>query len=241
MYLRENRETMRNILLVATAAVGLLITFTLFATLAGAASIVALVSGIALTGYAIMFVLYFTREKTAPLTTPMEETVAQPVATTTSPEVHDTTPVEKVTVTYYDFKGDIHDVIDVEGIGPKYADRLIGMGIETTARLCYEDAAKIAETIDAPVKTVQNWQAMAQLAKVNGIGKQYAEVLVRAGVDNIDALKRRSPNTIADQVNAYVDGLKSNVLGTRVTPRRVENWQKHAKTMRRVRQPVPTA
>lgn len=166
----------------------------------------------------------------------MEVTTARP--TTPPPS---TTATQAAPSAYYDFKGDTHPVIDIEGIGPKYAKMLKAMGIETTARLCYEDAKKIAAGTGAPVKTVKGWQAMAELAKVNGIGKQYAEVLVRGGVSGIDALKTGKADTIANEVTRYMARLDSNVLGQKVTVRRVAAWQKAAAGMRRVRQSVPDA
>lgn len=140
---------------------------------------------------------------------------------------------------YYDYKGDVHEVIDVEGIGPKYAEKLQQIGVRSTARLCYEEAADLAERLEVPERTVQVWKANAELMKVSGIGKQYAEALARAGIEGIAELKKRSPRAIADQVNAYLDNLDTNVLGQHITDRRVEGWQKKAKPMRRVRQPVP--
>lgn len=140
---------------------------------------------------------------------------------------------------YRDFRGDVHPVIDVEGIGPEYARRLEEAGVRTTARLCYEEPAVLARRIDVSEKVVVGWQAMAQLMKITGVGPQYAEALVRAGVESVDALKRRSPARIAAQVNEYLDGLDANVLGQKVSPKRVEAWQEAAKRLRRVRQPVP--
>lgn len=140
---------------------------------------------------------------------------------------------------YYDFGGDVHDVIDVEGIGPVYAQRLHQAGVHSTARLCYEDPDALAAALDVSPKTVRSWQSMAQLMKINGIGPQYAEVLARAGIEGIDELKRRSPARIADQVNKYLETIETNVLGQRVTERRVASWQEAAKALRRVRQKVP--
>lgn len=140
---------------------------------------------------------------------------------------------------YYDYKGDVHDVIDVEGIGPVYAERLNKAGVETTARLCYEDAAALAKRIDVPETTIRQWQQMSELVKVKGIAKQYAEALVRAGVTGIAELKKRSATQIADQVNEYLAKLDINVLGQNVTAKRVQGWQKAAAPMRKVRQAVP--
>ncbi len=140
---------------------------------------------------------------------------------------------------FYDYGGDVHDVIDVEGIGPVYAKRLSAIGVKTTARLCYENAASLARSIQANEKSVQSWQLMAELMRVNGIGPQYAEALVRAGIDGIADLKKRSASTIADQVNEYLAGLEVNVIGQKITPKRVEGWQKAAKPMRKTRRKVP--
>ena len=149
--------------------------------------------------------------------------------------------VEPSQQAYYDFKGDIHPVIDIEGIGPTYAKRLEEIGVTTTARLCYEDADGLAGRIDAPATTVRHWQDMAQLAKVHGIGKQYAEALVRSGVRGIDDLKNRKAEAIAADVSRYLSGLDSKVLGQAVSEKRVATWQREAAGMRRVRQPVPEA
>ena len=140
---------------------------------------------------------------------------------------------------YYDYPGDNHDIEDIEGIGQVYGAKLRALGVQTTARLAYEDAGSLAERMELPRKTVENWKQMAELVKVNGIGPQYAEALVRAGIGGIAELKRRSAAKIADQVNAYLDTLDTNVLGTKITEKRVEGWQANAKGMKRVRLQVP--
>ncbi|MGB1585831.1 MAG: DUF4332 domain-containing protein [Thermoplasmatota archaeon] len=142
---------------------------------------------------------------------------------------------------YYDYQGDVDPVIDIEGIGPVFAEKLKQVGVETTSRLCYEDADELAQRIGTEPKRVRTWQAMAELMKVSGIGGQYAEALARAGIEGISELKKRSPSAIAEQVNEYLEGLDSNVLGSKITPRRVEGWQAAAKELRRVRSKVPAA
>lgn len=131
------------------------------------------------------------------------------------------------------YEGDEHDVLDVEGIGPTIAKKLHRIGVLTTNRLCLEEAQWVADQIDVPVKRVKTWQAMADLMKVKGIGKQYAEALARAGIGGIDDLKERSPTRIAATVTKYLDSLDNNVLGNTVTETRVATWQKAAKPMRK--------
>ncbi len=145
----------------------------------------------------------------------------------------------KKTSAYVDYKGDVDPVIDVEGIGATYAGRLERAGIKTTARLCYETPRQIAKVAQVPAKTAKLWQTSAELMKVSGIGPQYAEALARAGIAGIEGLKKTKADAIAQKVNKYLDGLDVNVLGQKVTTRRVENWQAKAAGLRRVRQTVP--
>jgi hypothetical protein len=140
---------------------------------------------------------------------------------------------------HYDFAGDIHQVEDVEGIGGVFGEKLRAIGVKTTARLCYEEPGDLAQRIGVARTTVEQWQAMAQLMKIKGVGPQYAEALARAGVGGIEELKRRSAEAIAKDVNDYLDTLNVNVLGQKITPKRIEGWQKAAKPMKRVRQAIP--
>lgn len=150
------------------------------------------------------------------------------------------TPMQEDAGSYFDYPGDNHEVEDIEGIGPTYGARLRDAGVHTTARLTYEDAGKLAERIQVPRGTVEAWQQMAELVKVKGIGPQYAEALVRAGVAGIAELKRRSPARMAQQVNDYLATLDTNVLGNKITEKRVEGWKEAAKGMKRVKLQVPS-
>ncbi|MGB1585616.1 MAG: DUF4332 domain-containing protein [Thermoplasmatota archaeon] len=185
----------------------------------------------------VFLVLFLNGQPFTFQTTPAATPVATPAAT---PAPTPTPVVTKAkTEAYYDYKGDVHDVIDVEGIGPKYADKLKAAGIETTARLVYVGADEIAKICDVPKKTAEKWIAMCQLIKVNGIGKQYAEALVRGGVMTIEELKKGDPELMAGQVTSYLESLNTNVLGQKVTAKRVQGWQSKAGSMRRVRTTIP--
>lgn len=158
----------------------------------------------------------------------LQERAAQPPAPAAAPER-----------AYYDYPGDVHPVEDIEGIGAIYGEKLRNAGVHTTARLRFENAQGLADKVGVPLKTVQQWQAMAELVKVKGIGPQYAEALARAGVDGIATLKRRAASTLTGQVNAYLESLETTVVGTKITEARVEGWKKAAEGMKRVRLKEP--
>ena len=132
-------------------------------------------------------------------------------------------------------------VEEIEGIGETIVGRLRKGGINTTGDLLAANPARIAKLSEQPMKNVTKWCSMAELMQVPGIGKQYAEALVRSGVRGIDDLKNRKAEAIAADVSRYLAGLDNKVLGQAVSEKRVATWQREAAGMRRVRQPVPEA
>lgn len=140
---------------------------------------------------------------------------------------------------YFDYQGDVHKVIDVEGIGPIFAQRLQEHGVHTTARLRYEPVEQLARWANTAPGNAAQWQVMSELIAINGVGPQYAEAMARSGISGIAELKDRKAADIASQVQTYLQSLNQTVLGNEVTAKRVKGWQKAARKMKKVRQPVP--
>mgnify|MGYP000459917595 CR=1 FL=1 len=132
-----------------------------------------------------------------------------------------------------DYVGDVHDVVDLEGIGPTYARKLKAIGITNTQELLFADPKGVAASTGAAAKTVTNWRTMCQLVKVRGVGPQYAEALMRAGIDGIPELRDEPAAAIAGAVQGYLDSLETNVIGQKITAKRVQGWQKAAKKLQR--------
>ena len=141
---------------------------------------------------------------------------------------------------YKDYKGDELFVIEVEGIGPTYAKRLIAAGVPTTTRLAYEKPAQLAKRIKAPEASVRSWHDMSQLIKVNDIGPQFSEILSRAGIRGIEALKRTPAVKIEKKLNRFLDGLDATVIGRRPSLKRIQGWKRRAAGMKKVTQPIPS-
>lgn len=96
----------------------------------------------------------------------------------------------------------VYKIIDIEGIGNVYAEKLIAAGIETadqlldkcatpSGRKALEDATGISG------KLILTWANHADLFRVKGIGPQFAELLEAAGVDTVKELSHRVAANLA--------------------------------------------
>ena len=128
--------------------------------------------------------------------------------------------------------GDVHPVVDIEGIGPKYSKALQAMGIMNTKQLWEAKAVTVAHKTGAPLSTVKSWQHMAELASVKDIGPQYAELLVRSGVHTIEELKNFEPDKLLKLVRAKENSLEVNIQGNSPGYATVEHWIDEARDHR---------
>ena len=84
----------------------------------------------------------------------------------------------------------------IEGSGAGFGKRLNADGITTTEALldlCRTDegVARVCKCVELDEKTVRNWGTMADLMRINGLGGQWAELMWRAGVSNVQDLAQR--------------------------------------------------
>lgn len=103
-----------------------------------------------------------------------------------------------------------YKIIDVEGIGPVYAEKLLAAGINDTDILlekCAKPAGRkaLAEETGISPKLILTWTNHADLIRINGVGPQFAELLEAAGVDTVKELKHRKPENLQpklEEINA---------------------------------------
>lgn len=89
-----------------------------------------------------------------------------------------------------------YKIIDIEGVGEAYAEKLIAAGVTTTDALLKKCAAPagrkaLAEETGISDKLILKWTNHADLIRLHGVGPQFAELLEAAGVDTVKELKHR--------------------------------------------------
>lgn len=120
----------------------------------------------------------------------------------------------------------------VAGISHKDATKLRKAGVRTSKALIDMAADRKGRTELAALtglepRDIQQWVNHSDLLRVKGVGAEYAELLVAAGVDTLRDLRRRNPTALL----AKIIGLNGNARVVRRLPTEsmVEVWIEAAK------------
>ena len=89
-----------------------------------------------------------------------------------------------------------YKIIDIEGVGDVYAEKLSAAGINKVSELLEKCAApkgrkELAEATGISEKLILKWTNHADLFRINGVGPQFAELLEAAGVDTVKEFRHR--------------------------------------------------
>ena len=103
-----------------------------------------------------------------------------------------------------------YKIIDIEGVGEVYAEKLIAAGINKVEELLERCAApkgrkELAEATGISDKLILRWTNHADLFRINGVGPQFAELLEKAGVDTVKEFRHRVAENLQpklEEVNA---------------------------------------
>jgi predicted flap endonuclease-1-like 5' DNA nuclease len=128
-------------------------------------------------------------------------------------------------------------VVDIEGVGEAFANKLKESGVTTQEKLLEAGATakgrkELAEKSGISDALILKWVNRVDLARIKGIAGQYAELLEAAGVDTVPELATRKPENLATKLEE-VNTAKKLV---RVVPslKQVEDWVAQAKALPRV-------
>lgn len=129
------------------------------------------------------------------------------------------------------------NVIDVEGIGPAYAEKLAAVGIKTTDQLL-ERGAKPKGRDDLEAATgighalILKWVNRVDLYRIKGVGSEYSDLLEIAGVDSPAELAHRNAANLTESM-AEANAAR-NLVRRLPTLAEVTAWIEESKTLPKV-------
>jgi len=125
-------------------------------------------------------------------------------------------------------------IIDVEGIGPIYADKLKAAGVDTTEQLLERGGsrsgrASLASASGLTETQLLEWVNHADLMRLDGVGSEYADLLEAAGVDSCAELAQRNAANLA-QTFQELDAARPTWIRQIPSEATVARWIAEAKT-----------
>lgn len=128
-------------------------------------------------------------------------------------------------------------IADIEGIGPAYAEKLKAANLDTVEELLEAGASKkgredIAAKSGISEKLILEWVNRADLARIKGVGSEYADLLEASGVDSVPELAQRNAANLTAKMEE-VNAAKSLVRKV-PTESQVADWVEQAKSLPKV-------
>jgi predicted flap endonuclease-1-like 5' DNA nuclease len=128
-------------------------------------------------------------------------------------------------------------LLDVEGIGPAYAQKLKDAGIGSTDALLMAGATpkgrqELEEKTGIAHSLILEWVNHVDLFRIKGVHEEYSDLLEEAGVDTVPELAQRNPG------NLYEALVKTNqekeLVRKMPTSKQVADWVDQAKKLPRM-------
>jgi predicted flap endonuclease-1-like 5' DNA nuclease len=125
---------------------------------------------------------------------------------------------------------------EIEGIGAVYSEKLAAAGIKSQEKLLEAGGTPkgrkdLAAKTDISGKLILKWVNRADLARVKGIGEEYADLLEFAGVDTVPELAQRRADNLLKKMLEVNEQRK--LVRSPPTQAMVEKWIAQAKTLPR--------
>ncbi|MBP2639651.1 MAG: hypothetical protein H6Q66_602 [Firmicutes bacterium] len=124
----------------------------------------------------------------------------------------------------------------IEGIGESYETKLKEAGVSSVEGLLETCSSKkgrkeLAEKTGITEKLILKWANHADLARIKGIGGEYAELLEAAGVDTVAELAKRKPDNLLAKMVEINEAKK--MVRQMPAQKQVEDWVKQAAALPR--------
>ena len=128
-------------------------------------------------------------------------------------------------------------LVEIEGVGAAYAAKLTESGVKSQEDLLVAGSTpkarkELAAKTGISGKLLLEWINRADLARVKGIGEEYADLLELAGVDTVPELARRNAVNLHKKLVEVAEE-KKNVVRRVPAASEVTKWVAAAKELPR--------
>jgi predicted flap endonuclease-1-like 5' DNA nuclease len=128
-------------------------------------------------------------------------------------------------------------IIDIEGIGPAHAAKLIKAGIRSVEALLKNGASdkgrkEIATATGIAHNLILEWVNRADLYRIKGVSSEYSDLLENAGVDTVVELSKRVAENLYGKM-IEVNKAK-NLVNKMPGVKQVKKWIDQAKKLPRI-------
>lgn len=127
-----------------------------------------------------------------------------------------------------------YKIEEIEGVGPFFAERLHTVGVHSTDDLlarCGTDLRRreVAAALGIAPTLLTTWTQQADLMRVRGVGAEYGQLLVHAGVDSVPHLATRDPVELAARLKRA--NTERRLVRLVPTARTVARWVRDAQRL----------
>lgn len=131
-----------------------------------------------------------------------------------------------------------YSIIDIEGIGEEYSNKLQKVGIKTTLDLLLktmtpEDRKKLAQSTGISSKLILRWANLADLMRIKEVSEEYSDLLEKVGVDTVPELAQRNPDNLHKAIEKF-DISKTHLVRQKPSRNKVKSWVEKAKKLERI-------
>ncbi|MEM2913852.1 MAG: DUF4332 domain-containing protein [Candidatus Bathyarchaeia archaeon] len=125
----------------------------------------------------------------------------------------------------------------IEGIGSKYAEKLLAAGIKTTDDLLQAGKTRkgredLASKTGISSDLILEWVNIADLIRIKGIGEEYSDLLEEVGVDTVAELATRVPENLHSKIIAV--NQEKKLVRRPPTLENIKKWVEEAKKLPRI-------
>ena len=127
-------------------------------------------------------------------------------------------------------------ILDIEGVGDQYAEKLKAIGIVSTDALLEKGCSakgrvEIVDKSGIGAKLILRWVNHADLFRIKSVAGQYAELLESAGVDTVVELSKRKADNLYEALTKC--NAEKRVVRALPSQDKVTDWVAQAKALPR--------